>query len=89
MSKSAQADADILNERGPVGLTHPLPAGYATIETPFGKWCVVSQTDWVSDVGWEGDTESEAIESFKHLNPNLCVDVPDPQNNEASFEMTP
>lgn len=85
----AQADVDILNERGPAGLSHPLPSGFTTTENPGGPWCVVSQANWVTDLGWQGYTEIEAIENFKQLNPSLCEAVQAGETNEESAVIAP
>ena len=87
--ENAQQDLDILNDKGPVGLSHPLPQGFSTIEIPPGPWCVVQQQGWVTNPGWQGETEVEAIERFQRMNPDFCKEIDAGSELESSFVMTP
>lgn len=87
--EDARKALDILNEKGPVGLSHPLPQGFATIEIPTGPWCVVHQQGWVTEPGWQGETEVEAIENFQDLNPGFFHDMAADTELESDIGLTP
>lgn len=87
--EEAQEVLDVLNERGPIGLTHPLPPGFTTVEIPTGPWSVVHSTGWVTEPGWQGESEVEAITNFQEMNPGLFLAETAGQGVDSSVEMMP